>query len=161
LRFRWIISGFRESPLSLNVLKNSLVQSGQSQRIAPFAALLSRCLSASGTLNRRKPSPRWLLLLISTRTFSPAITTFEAKPPSRFPHIAITSPDDASRCQDTFLAEEDPRKKVVRDALDFWASVEGRECEPGNSQGFGVAGCAVFVAAMGRPMTTCPSALRC
>src|SRR5580692_1958862 len=80
-----------------NVLKNSLVQSGQSQRIAPFVALLSRCLSASGTLNRRKPSPRWLLSLISTRTFSPAITTFEAKPPSRFPHIAITSPDDASR----------------------------------------------------------------
>src|SRR5271155_2870318 len=29
---------------------------------------LSRCLSASGTLNRRKPSPRPLLSLISTRT---------------------------------------------------------------------------------------------
>src|ERR1700688_375910 len=97
LCFRWIISGFRESPLSLNVLKNSLVQSGQSQRIAPFVALLSRCLSASETLNRRKPSPRWLLSLISTRTLPPAITTFEAKPPSRFPHIAITSPEDASR----------------------------------------------------------------
>ena len=59
--------------------------------------MLSRCLSASRTFNRRKPSPRWLMSVVSTRTFSPAITTFEAKPPSRFPHTAITSPDDVSR----------------------------------------------------------------